>query len=72
MEHPVQCIRPNKICVFTVTWPTLILALTLNFFLGTFSVKSLRNPILAFQYNSFWCLRDHYFDKNELNVTLEV
>ena len=42
-----------------------------NYFYGTFSRKLLKYPIFAFQC-SFLCLRDHYFDKNELNVTLQM
>ena len=40
-------------------------------FYCTFSRKLFKYHIFAFQC-SFACLRDHYFDKNELNATLQV
>ena len=40
-------------------------------FYRTFSRKLFKYPIFAFQC-SICCLRDHYFDKNKLNVTLQV
>ena len=61
----------KKKCVFTVRRPTLIFGLDPNHFYGTFSRKLNKYPIFAFQ-GSFWCQRDHYFDKNELNVTLQM
>ena len=61
----------KKICVFTVRRPTLILGPDPKLFYGTFSRKLFRYPIFAFQF-SFLCLRGHYFDKNELIVTLQV
>ena len=64
-------LRPKKKCVFTVRRPTLIFGPDPKLFYGTFSRKLFKCPIFAFQC-SFLCLRDHYFDKNELNVTLQV
>ena len=57
--------------MFTVRRPTLIFGPVPKLFYGTFSRKLFKCPIFAFQC-SFWCLRDHYFDKNELNVTLQA
>ena len=64
-------LRQKKNYVFTVRQPTLIFWPGPKLFYDTFSRKLLRYPIFAFQC-SFWFLRDHYFDKNELNVTLQV
>ena len=65
-------IRPRKkICVFTVRRPTLIFGPDPKLFYCTFSRKLFKYPIFAFK-SSFWCLSDNYFDKNELNVTLQV
>ena len=64
--------RPKKkICVFTVRRPSLIFGPDPKLFYCTFSRKLFKYPIFAFQC-SFSCLRDHYFDKNELNVTLQM
>ena len=57
----------KKICVVTVRRPTLIFGPDPKLFYGTFSRKLFKCPIFAFQC-SFGCLRDHYFDKNELNA----
>ena len=63
--------QKKKICVFTVCRPSLIFGPDPKLFYCTFSRKLFKYPIFAFQC-SFSCLRDHYFDKNELNVTLQV
>ena len=64
--------RPRKkICVFTVRRLTLIFGPDPKHFYGTFSRKLFEYPIFAFQC-SFWCLRDHSVDKNELKVTLQM
>ena len=66
------CIRPRKkICVFTVRRPTLMFGPDPNLFYGTLSRNLFKHPILVFEC-SFWCLRDHYFDKNELIIPLQV
>ena len=62
-------IRPK--CVFAFTRPTLIFGPDPKLVYDTFSETLFRYPIFAFKY-SFWCLRDHYFDKKESNVTLVV
>ena len=65
-------VRPKKkICVFTVRRPTLIFGPDPKLFYVTFTRKLLKYPIFAYQC-SFWCLNDHYCDKNKSNVTLEV
>ena len=72
--HPLNRLilgQKKKICVFTVRRLSLIFGPDPKLFYCTFSRKLLKYPIFAFQC-SFSCLRDHYFDKNELNVTLQV
>ena len=71
IAHSSLRLRWGKKCVFTVRQPTLIFGPDPKLFYGTFSRKLFKYPIFAFQC-SFWCLRYHYFDKNELNVTLQV
>ena len=58
----------KKKCVFTVRRPSLIFGPDPKLFYGTSSRKLFKYPIFAFQC-SFCCLKDHYFDKNKLNVT---
>ena len=58
----------KKICVFTVR---LIFGSDPKLFYSTLSWKLFKYPIFSLQC-SFCCLRDHYFDKNKLNVTLQV
>ena len=48
--------------------PSLIFGPDPKLFYGTFSRKLFKYPIFAFQC-CFCCLKDHYFDKNKLNVT---
>ena len=67
--HTLVYLGKKKICMFTVTQPTLIFGPNPNLFYGTFSEKLFRYSIFAFQC-SFWCLRGHYFDNNKSNVTL--
>ena len=65
-------IRPRKkICVFMVRRPTLIFGPDPKIFYDTFRRKLFKYPTFAIQC-SFLCLRDRCFDKNELNVTLQV
>ena len=54
-----------------VRQPSLIFGPDPKLFYGTFSRKLFKYPNFAFQC-SIGCLRDHYFDKNKLNVTLQV
>ena len=61
----------KKISVFTVRRPTLIFGPDLKLFYGTCSRKLFKYPIIAYEC-SFWCLSDNYFDKNELNITLQL
>ena len=63
--------KKKKICVFTVRRPSLIFGPDPKLFYCTVSRKLFKYPIFAFQL-CFSCLRHHYFDKNELNVTLQV
>ena len=61
----------KKICVFTVRRPTLIFGPDPKYFYCTFSRKLFKYILFAFK-SGFWCLSDNYFDKNELNITLQV
>ena len=63
--------RPKKICVFTVRRPTLIFGPDPKLFYGTVSRKLFKCPTFSLPMY-FLILRDHYFDKNELNVALQV
>ena len=65
--------KKKNMCVyhFTVRRPSLIFGPDPKLFYATFSRKLFKYPIFAFQC-SFWWLMDNYFDKNKLNVTLQV
>ena len=71
IDIPEDVKAKKKKCVFTVRRPSLIFGPDPKLFYRTFSRKLFKYPIFAFQL-CFSCLRHHYFDKNELNVTLQV